>query len=231
MNQYLHRLTEQQDQQYGDDQSSAASAGLGIILGVGALFMLPFMFSDATGLEAGSKNNAHLVVLWEAEHNQPYALLDEKNNLLWAGEWNSMPIALSVEIKRHVDKNGQWILPKKGSKASILPTDPNRDEAIMALWDYAFYNGYSLGSWGPMTGTRWFPVTLKGSPAGDVTHDGYALGAADNIRRLLSHEPEGLGLRGSPLDFTESVIWKLGPPITKDERNYILKFLKNHTTF
>jgi hypothetical protein len=172
MNQYLRRLTEQQDQ-YGDDQSSAASAGLGIILGVGALFMLPFMFSDAP------------------QYQQPLT---------------------------------------EGSKASILPTDPNRDEAIMALWDYAFYNGYSLGSWGPMTGTRWFPVTLKGSPAGDHSN-GYALGAADNIRRLLSHEPEGLGLRGSPLDFTKSVIWKLGPPITKDEQNYILKFLKNHTTF
>ena len=44
MNQYLRRLS---NQQYGEDQSSAASAGLGLLLGAGFLIFLPILLKES----------------------------------------------------------------------------------------------------------------------------------------------------------------------------------------
>jgi len=63
--------------------------------------------------KAGSKGidlkRAHQIVLWQKEPDEPYALLDEEDNLLWAGEWNEMPLSIpsSRRLKTIVDKDGR----------------------------------------------------------------------------------------------------------------------------
>ena len=78
MNQYLRRLSNQQ--QYGEDQSSAAaSAGLGLLLGAGFLIFLPILLKEAEKDFQKAAGSSNKDILTPSELKSFFEWIDDGN--------------------------------------------------------------------------------------------------------------------------------------------------------